>query len=143
MRLGFTLVEILVVLAVIGIALSIGFVGLAQMRQSQESRAGIQTVRQMVLAGATLAASRGLALELVRGGNRLNIRTQANQAVLRSAELPSSLASQLPNGVWLEYTPAGMVVIPSGFTNPFSLTDRGKTYSLRISLIGEVRLEGL
>ena len=143
MHRGFTLVEILIVLAIVSIALSIGAIGLAQVRLSQESRAGVGSVRQIILAGATAAASRGIALELVRSGNRLNLRNPADNSLLREVDIPAGIAGQLPSGTWLSYTPTGMVLLPTGFTNPFTLTDRGKTYTLQISLIGEVRLGGL
>lgn len=142
---GLTIIEILITLGILAIIFSIGVVGYLQLRDAQASRAGVNSIRQIILHGTTAAASRGQRLELVRSGNRLQVRTEeTTPTVVRTVELPANIAAQVPadgSGRVLRFTPPGMVSFPTGFTNPFTITDRGRTYTLTVSLIGEVRSE--
>lgn len=143
---GLTIIEILITIGILAIIFTIGVVGFLQVRDSQASRAGVNSIRQIILQGTTAAASRGQTLELVRLGNRLQVRTTVGTpVVLRSVDLPASIASQVQAdgaGKVLGFSPPGRVIFPTDFSNPFSITDRGHTYALTVSLIGEVTLEG-
>ena len=138
---GFSFVEMLIVLVVIGIVGGITAGGFTQMRASQEARAGITSIRQIISQGATSASSRGIPLELVRSGNKLEVRA-LNATVLHSVALPSALAAQFPSsGAWLNFNAVGRVGYPSSFwANPKTLTSGGKSYQLSISLIGEIKV---
>lgn len=143
---GLTIIEVLITIGILAIIFSIGVLGFLQLRDSQASRAGVNSIRQIILQGTTAAASRGQRLELVRTGNLLRVRTlDPTPIVVRTVELPASIASQVQAdgaGKVLEFSPPGRVILPSGFVNPFSITDRGHSYALTVSLIGEVTLEG-
>ncbi|MBW7929664.1 MAG: prepilin-type N-terminal cleavage/methylation domain-containing protein, partial [Fimbriimonadaceae bacterium] len=74
---GFSLSEILIVLAIVGTLAGVGFVFGRQILQGQQNRSAINTVQQSVWQGATAAASRGITAELFRNGRVLQVRNQA------------------------------------------------------------------
>ncbi|WP_170159661.1 hypothetical protein [Calidithermus terrae] len=137
-----TLIELLLVIALIGIVLGIMAVSGRRMLGNQEAKAGLNSVRQIVWQGATAAASRGQRLDLVRVGRRLQVQTQeTTPRVIRSVDLTAALSAQLPNGTWFSFTPPGKVIFPTGFTQPLNVTVNGRSYSLSFSLIGEVKVQ--
>ncbi|RIH82658.1 type II secretion system protein H [Calidithermus terrae] len=139
---GLTLIELLLVIALIGIVLGIMAVSGRRMLGNQEAKAGLNSVRQIVWQGATAAASRGQRLDLVRVGRRLQVQTQeTTPRVIRSVDLTAALSAQLPNGTWFSFTPPGKVIFPTGFTQPLNVTVNGRSYSLSFSLIGEVKVQ--
>ncbi|MDX2003918.1 MAG: prepilin-type N-terminal cleavage/methylation domain-containing protein [Meiothermus sp.] len=141
---GFSLVEILIVLALLGIIGGIGAMGYGQIRAGQTARAGITTLSQIMAKAATMASSRGVPLSLVKKGNVLEVRTRdATPQVLLRETLPADLASQLPSAdPWVTFSSVGRVVVPNASHNPFSVASRGTTYTLTVSLIGEVKVVG-
>lgn len=142
-RAGFSLVEMLIVLAVMGIIGGISIFSYRQVQMGQEARAGVSSLRLIMAHGATAASSRGLTLDLVKSGNSLQVQTtDANPIVVTKEILPSAIATQLPStDPILSFSSVGRVVFPAGFTNPIVVTSRGRTYTLTVSLIGEVKME--
>lgn len=139
---GFSVVELLIVLAIVGTLAGVGFVFGRQILQGQENRSAINTVQQSVWQGATAAASRGITAELFRNGRVLQVRNQATSAVIRSFELPPDVVFNLPDGASLVFTPPGKIDLGSMANLPsLTLQANGKTYSLQVSLIGEVKVE--
>ncbi|WP_027892944.1 prepilin-type N-terminal cleavage/methylation domain-containing protein [Calidithermus chliarophilus] len=139
---GLTLIELLLVIALIGIVLGVMAVSSRRMLGNQEAKAGLNSVRQIVWQGATAAASRGQRLDLVRVGRRLQVQTQeSTPRVIRSVDLTAALSAQLPNGTWFSFTPPGKVIFPTGFAQPVNVTVNGRSYSLSFSLIGEVKVQ--
>lgn len=139
---GFTLLELIMVMAVLAIASGFIVMGAQPMLQAQQSRSGFNAIRQIIWQGATAAASRDITLNLVRSSNRLQVQTTGSPAtVIRYVDLPSDISSQLRSGTWMSFTPSGKVNFAPGFTNPFNVTVRGRSYTLTVSLIGEVRVQ--
>lgn len=139
---GLTLIELLLVVALIGIVLGITAVSGRRMLANQQARASLNSIRQIVWQGATAAASRGQRLDLVRNGQRLQVQTQeSTPKVIRFVDLTSSLSGQLPSGTWFSFTPPGKVIFPPGFSQPINVTLNGRSYALRFSLIGEVNVQ--
>lgn len=142
-RSGVTLIEILVVLAVLGIALGLaGFLGRGIAQRASE-RSAVNSLQQAVWQGATLAAARGFRTELVRVGNELQVRRLADGSVLRRFELEPSVTLNF-DGQVLVFTPPGTIT-PESLTALASLpggglrvTAAGATYGFVVSLIGEV-----
>ncbi len=140
-QLGFTLLEFLIVAAVLGIALSIAAFEGRRMLRGQEHQAAVSSVQQLFWQGATAAASRGTRLELVRTGKVLEVRIEGNGRVLRRFELPDGVTTNLPEGRLAVFTPPGRVNLATNFPNPFTVQAGGRTYRFTVSLIGEVKAE--
>lgn len=139
---GLTFIELLLVIALIGIVLGIVVVSGRRILGNQEAKASLNSIQQIVWQGATAAASRGQRLDLVRIGRRLQVQTQeTTPRVIRFVDLTTALSAQLPNGTWFSFTPPGKVIFPTGFTQPINVTVNGRSYSLSFSLIGEVKVQ--
>ena len=135
---GFSLLELLAVIAVLGIAFGMVALGSRKILQGQEERAAVVTLEQMFRHGATAAASRGEALELVRTGRVLVVRPQGGSRVIKRAELPKDVVLALPEGQVATFSSPGMVNIDP---DTFTVETQKETYQLTVSLIGEVKKE--
>ena len=137
---GLSLIEVLIVLAILGIILGLGVFNGRQALTSQQERAAVNSIRQSAWQGATAAAARGRSVHMtVEGGELLLRLTNADGEVLRREELPRGLDTNIPNGTLLAFTPPGKVV-PETLPEPgqYWVGAGGRTLRLEFSLIGEV-----
>ena len=139
---GFSVLELLIVLAVLGIIGGIVAVSGRSILGGQQQRAAVNSVRQSVWEGATAAASRGASIELVRSGGTLELKDVASGAVIRTFEIPSSVTTNLPSGQVLLFTPPGRVDLTTltNLPDPLTMTVNGRTFTLEVSVIGEVKV---
>jgi prepilin-type N-terminal cleavage/methylation domain-containing protein len=138
---GFSLLEILVVLAIVGILAGLIAVGSRAILRGQQNRSSLYSMRQIFWQGASAAASRGEQLELFRSGGEIHVRTIASPSkVLRRVELSRDVILSLPQGQIATFSPSGKVTIPIA-NNPFTLQSDGKTYTFNVSMIGEVKFQ--
>jgi len=138
---GLTLIEVLIVLAIIGIILGLGVFNGRQALTGQQERAAVNSIRQSAWQGATAAAARGARVFLRVEDNELLLRleNQENGRVIRRESLPRDFVSNIPEGTLLEFTPPGKVVpetLPAPGQYTVGVGDR--TLELEFSLIGEV-----
>lgn len=139
--LGLTLVEVLIVLAIIGIILGLGVFNGRQALTAQQERAAVNSIRQAAWQGATAAAARGRAVHMTVEDGELLLRLEsASGRVLRREELPRDLETNIPEGTLLEFTPPGKVV-PGSLPAPgdYWVGAAGRTLELEFSMIGEVQ----
>lgn len=139
---GFTLLELLVVMAILGVAAGLGIAQLRNLGQRQQAAAAVDQIRQLFWQGATAAASRGgTNFLLVRSGNVLQVQSQADGSVLRSVTLPNGVTCSLGNGTLATFTSPGKVNYSSSFpaNRQFTVSANGRTFTLTATLIGEVR----
>ena len=136
---GITILELVIVLAIIGILGGIAVVSGSTIARRQAAHGAIATFQQSVWQGATAAASRGLTVELIRSGGQLQLVNTANDTVLRRFDLPNGVDIPVENPI-LRFLPPGKVdrdTLPEEF-----VIDTGEgRYTLQISIIGEVRSE--
>ncbi|RIH82964.1 hypothetical protein Mlute_02334 [Meiothermus luteus] len=139
---GFTLLELIVVMAILGVAIGVGFAQVRNLAQRQQALATVEQIRQLFWQGATAAASRGgTNFLLVRSGNVLRVQSQADGSVLRSVTLPSGVSCSLSEGTLATFTSPGKVIFSSSFpaNRQFTVSANGQTFTLTATLIGEVR----
>jgi len=139
---GFTMLELLIVMAVLGIALGIGIGQFLQINQRQRALATVDQIRQLFWQGATAAASRGgITYELVRNNSTLTVRVSGGGSVLNTITLPTGVTTNLPNGTLLTFDPPGKLSFLAPFPNnrQFTVTANETTYTLTVTLLGEVR----
>lgn len=139
---GFTLLELLIVIAVIGIVGGLAFVNGHRIAQRQEASGAIATFQQSVWQGATAAASRGSVVELNRTDDGLELVDLNRDRVLRRYELPSEVSIGAENPI-LRFLPPGKVdlsTLPDREKGLMVSTGQGD-YRLKVSLIGEVMSE--
>jgi len=140
---GFTLIEVLLVIALIAIVLGIGWLNARRVLQESQERAAVETVRQSIWQGATAASARGRTITLNRVGQSL--RLMDGSVVIRTDDLPPSVSTNFQQGVLLEFSPPGKITEASlrAFqdSDPWIGAD-GKATHLEVSLIGEVRVAG-
>lgn len=136
---GITLIELLIVIAILGIVMGIGVINGRRIGQQQSARGAVATFQQSVWQGATAAASRGITVELVRTADGLALVNVANDKVLRAYDVPSSVVINADNPI-LRFLPPGKVDFSTLEALPDDLiVDTGEgRYRLEISLIGEV-----
>jgi prepilin-type N-terminal cleavage/methylation domain-containing protein len=140
---GFSLLEILVVLAIVGILAGLIAVGSRAILTGQQNRSSLYSMRQIFWQGASAAASRGLNLRLERSNELIRVIDPAHSSrPIRTIELSKDANLSLPQGTIATFSPTGKVTIAAA-NNPFTLTVDGKTYRFTVSLIGEVKLEPL
>lgn len=138
------MIEILLVLAIIGIIAGVAVVSGRTIMRSQDEAAALRTIQQYVGQGATAAASRGVVVNLERAGQNLRLRDTANNRILRQADLAESASLGWADGVVIRFLPQGRLhpddlAAVSGTTLSLS----GKQYELELSVIGEARWKEL
>lgn len=143
-RAGLTLLELLVVVAILGVIVGLtGILGRTIARQASE-RAALATVQQSVWQGATLAAARGFRTELCRAGTELSVRRAVADAcdgdVLRRFEIDPNVVLGVADGSVMVFTPPGSID-PATLPDAITLDAGGVSYVLEVSLIGEVRVQ--
>lgn len=140
---GFSLTEVLLVIAILAIILGVGWLNARRVLQGSQERAAVETVRQSIWQGATAASARGRTITLNRVGQSL--RLMDGSVVIRTDELPPSVSTNFQQGVLLEFSPPGKITEASlrAFqdSDPWIGAD-GKATHLEVSLIGEVRVAG-
>ena len=141
---GFTLLELLIVIAIIAVVAGIAVMSGRPIVRGQEGAAAIKTMQQSVWQGATMAASRGVRTVLVLNGNDLEVRNADNDELIRRFELPDEASLNVEDGTLLAFTPPGKVdeATLSALPDPLRITSNDSIYDLQISLIGEVRVSG-
>lgn len=138
---GVTLIELLIVLAIVGTVGATTFVAGRQILSGQQRATALNTVRQSVRSGATTAAARGVPLELFRDGSALILRRLSDSAELRRFDLPAGTTIGFPSGQVLRFTPPGKIESASlaALPDPLLLQAGDRTIRLQISTIGEVQ----
>lgn len=140
---GLTLLELLVVVAIIGVVAGIGVFNGRRALQSQQEQAAVRSIQQSIWQGATAASARGIETELVRSGSQLLVREVLSGRILRREELPAGVSTNLPTGQVLRFTPPGQIARTTldALPRPLWVQTSDRRYHLRVSLIGEVRAE--
>ncbi len=138
---GLTILELLVVLAILGIVGGIGIFNGRQLLANQEQRAAVTSLQQTIWQGATAAASRGTTVELVRSGRQFTLVDTGEAVVLKEFELPEAVSTNWPEGTALAFTPPGRVESLDSLPKDLWVSTSRQTIKLTISLIGEVRAE--
>lgn len=139
---GWTLVELLIVLAILGILATVGIYNGQRILKGQEGAAFIRTLQGVFWQGATEAASRGEPLSLDRSGNQL--RLLQGGRVLRTWDIPKGVSLGVGDGPLATFTPPGKIQDQQGkelrspMEIPFTVGERN--YKARVSLIGEVKV---
>ena len=140
-RRGFTLLELLLVLGLIGATVSLGAISLQGAMSRERARGAVSDLRQAVWGGASFAASRGQRYSLTFDGSKAVklVRARDGRAV-RTIELPDSVVLNEPAGTLMTFTSPGMVVFNPAVGRYLDLTVDGKAMKLEVSKIGEVRV---
>jgi prepilin-type N-terminal cleavage/methylation domain-containing protein len=139
---GFSVLELLIVLAIIGIVGTIGFVNGRRIADNQSAQGSLATIQQSIWQGATAAAARGVTVDLVRAGSTFTL--EAGDDVLRSFDLADGVETNLgEDGLALRFLPPGKVDLDSLTALPEDLyiLAEDRRYALRVSMIGEVIAE--
>lgn len=136
---GMSLIELILVLTVLGIILGFGALAGRDAIQRANERSAVNTFQQAVWQGATAAAARGYRTVLWRDGNQLQVRRESDGSVIRRYDFDNAVTLSVPSNPILTFTPPGRVLaLP---LLPIQITAAGATYSMQISLIGEVRVQ--
>jgi Tfp pilus assembly protein FimT len=144
---GISVLELLIVLAIIGIVGGIGFLNGRRIATDQSAQGALATIQQSIWQGATAAASRGRDIELALQNGELSLQ-EADGTVLRSFELPDTVSTNLAagagqDGVALRFLPPGKVDLATldALPDPITFQTSDATYRLSVSVIGEVIAE--
>ena len=144
-RQGFTLLELLVVIAVLGIAAGIGTINARAVLDTQRERSSLDTFQQSIWQGATSASARGVPVELRLQGDELVLIAleRGGERRLRAFELHPDVSLGLEDGMVLEFAPPGRVTLESyrALPDPFVLKTSEHEFRLEVSTIGEIRVE--
>lgn len=139
---GFSLLEILVILAVLGILLSIAaLVGRDIIRKQNELQA-VNEIRQLIWQAGTTVNARGTSGTVRRTGNTFEVIDDLGKTLIKK-EIDSQVTSNFPTGDSLEFLPSGRIETAtlSALPNPLTVSAAGKTFKLTVSVIGEVKAE--
>lgn len=145
---GFTLLELLIVLGILGIILGIAVLSGRQILNGQEERAALHSFRQAVTRAATGANSRNTEMELSVVDENIVIRDGSSGQTIQSYPLPNSVRL-MSNDVstlgvdFLVFGPDGKVTEQYSTTESlkFKLQTSDNSYDIEVSLIGEVRID--
>ena len=142
---GFTMIEIMIVLAILGVLLGISLLNGRQIINRQKEVASVQQFRQLVERATTTANARGITAQLVRTGPLIKVVNTADNKSLMEMNLDQNVTSDLPENESLVFLstgridPVSLLSLPG--SNSFEIQTSGKTYTLNMSIIGEVKLE--
>lgn len=138
---AFTILELLLVVAIVGIIAGITVVSGRQILQGQEEQAVIHSFRQGVLQSATAASARGEKVRLVKQGNELQLKDESN-TVFQRFDLAASVTTNLDDGLILAFHPSGKATNWSynRLTRPLRFETEKTTYLISVSLIGETKV---
>ena len=142
---GFTTIELLIVIAILGILMGIAMMGSRQIMQKQKEMASVQQFRQLISQATTAVNSRSINGVLVRSGNQIKVIDKDNPSkILADMTLDSKVITNLPSGQSLEFLPTGRIDTASLqplLDLPLEIEAAGQTFVLEISVIGEVKAE--
>lgn len=134
------MIELLIVIAIIGIILGFGVFNGRQALTSQQERAAVNSIRQAAWQGATAASARGSSVWMTLERDELLLRQGSPTGrVIRREALPQGLETNIPTGTLLVFTPPGKVR-PDTLPTPgkYWVGAAGRTLELEFSMIGEV-----
>ncbi len=142
---GFTVIELLILTAIVGAVFGIALLNGREVLQGQERQATVRSVALMINRGATAAASRGVSARLSRSGDTLTLTNIGSGAVLRTMTLPPSVSTNLPEGDLITFTAPGRLLFEPTFpliggVRGIEITADGRRYDLLLSIIGEVKV---
>ena len=142
---GFTTIELLIVIAILGVLMGISMIGSRQIMQKQKEMASVQQFRQLISQSTTAVNSRSINGVLVRTGNQIKVIDKDNPSkTLADMTLDSKVVTNLPSGQSLEFLPTGRISsisLQPLLDLPLKMEAAGQTFALEISVIGEVKAE--
>lgn len=143
---GLTLVEMLVVLAIIGLLLSVGTFSLVNHRQGKIWRSQVAALEGLLQTGGQIARSSGRAVNLVISGNTAYLSQEGQALHLQGsrviaphlqAHLVGQLrAGELTSGTVLTWRPSGRV----DGERTLQLSQEGRSHTFRLSHWGKLEV---
>ncbi len=137
---GFTMLELLIVIAIVGILASIVLISGRQIVLGQEGPATISQLKQIVSRGGSVAAARGKDVQLKYQNREFILREKVSEKHIQSFKVPTSVSINLSEGAVLEFAPSGMVKSLASIPNPVIVSSSNKTQQLQLSIIGQIKV---
>lgn len=139
---GFTVVELLIVVAIIGVVVGIGVINGRRVKDNQDDAASVRSLQQTVWQGATAAAARGrvVTMRLEESELMLRVGSGASGQIVRREALPKGVSTNMPQGEVLIFTPPGKIESLEGKQAFYLESSRGRS-NIEFSIIGEVRIK--
>ena len=140
---GFSLLEVLVVIAIFGLFASLTMVSAARVMKNQDELASVSIIKQSLTSATSAASSRGKTLDLMVQGTNLILQEHISGNKVRQFDLPKQTSLNVSDGLFVQITSAGRIEPSSLAALPSSLelSVKGVKYALSISLIGELKAE--
>lgn len=140
-RRGLSLLEILIVIAIIGVLAGIGLFSGRQIIRNQNEVASVQQLRQLISRATTALNAQGKSGTLNRSGTLIKV-IDGNNKTLMEMTLDKNVVTNLPEGNSLVFLPTGRITSVSLAALPaLEMQAAGKTFRLEISVIGELKAE--
>lgn len=138
---GFSTIELLIVIAIIGILAGIALLNGRQIINKQNEVASIQQFKQLLARASTAANAQGKVGTLKRSGPVLEV-LDGDGKVIVDMTLDKKVVTNLPEGNSLVFLTTGRISTTSlAALNDLEMQAAGKTYALVISAIGELKVE--
>lgn len=138
---GFTLLEMLIVLAIAGVLMGVGLNAIRQVQRGGQENAFVTNLSLSIKGAASYAASRRTQVTMIRAGDVVRFVNASSEQIEdgQGIRIPSTVNTNIPDGAALTFGPNGSVTARA-VPQPLMIASQDREWAMQISTIGDTRV---